>query len=153
MTATNHAITGALIASVIDKPLIALPLAFLSHFVLDALPHFGVEVGDVFKRNVTWQFRTVLISDITLTLIMFFTLLALLPQHRLLTGSCMFLATSPDLVWGYRFFRELKTGKYRPPKDLFSKFHLNIQWSETPRGALVEFIWFIAITALVFNQQ
>ncbi|MEK7565661.1 MAG: hypothetical protein AAB506_01285 [Patescibacteria group bacterium] len=42
MTATSHAIVGAAIASKIPDLRIALPLAFLSHFVLDKLPHWDV---------------------------------------------------------------------------------------------------------------
>jgi hypothetical protein len=36
---------GAIIALAISQPLIALPLAFVSHFVLDALPHYGYGGG------------------------------------------------------------------------------------------------------------
>jgi hypothetical protein len=43
MTATNHAVTGAVIGLLVGGPLIALPAAFLSHFVCDALPHSGNE--------------------------------------------------------------------------------------------------------------
>ncbi len=41
MTGFNHAVTGALIAGAVGNPFLAIPLAFASHFVLDAIPHFG----------------------------------------------------------------------------------------------------------------
>ncbi len=40
MTATAHAIVGAVIGSQIGNPLIALPLSLLSHFALDKIPHW-----------------------------------------------------------------------------------------------------------------
>ena len=43
MTATNHALTGATIATLVRQPYLAIPLAFLSHFFCDALPHFDIK--------------------------------------------------------------------------------------------------------------
>jgi hypothetical protein len=41
LTLTTHAIVGAAIVSIFpDYPLLALPLAFVSHFLLDSLPHW-----------------------------------------------------------------------------------------------------------------
>ena len=40
MTATGHAIIGTVIAAKIGNPAIALPLAVLSHFAADAVPHW-----------------------------------------------------------------------------------------------------------------
>jgi len=39
MILTPHILAGAVAAAKIQNPLIGLPLAFLSHFILDALPH------------------------------------------------------------------------------------------------------------------
>ena len=39
MVLTPHIIAGAVVAAKIWNPLLGLPLAFLSHFLLDALPH------------------------------------------------------------------------------------------------------------------
>jgi len=41
MILTNHAITGAALASLIpNQPLVGFSVGFLSHFVLDAIPHW-----------------------------------------------------------------------------------------------------------------
>ena len=41
MTLTTHAVVGAAIAGALaDKPILAILLAFLSHFILDAIPHW-----------------------------------------------------------------------------------------------------------------
>ena len=42
MTGTNHALSGAVIATFLPAP-VAIPVAFMSHFVLDAIPHFSVD--------------------------------------------------------------------------------------------------------------
>ena len=44
MTATNHVLTGSVFALTTATALpwwVILPVAFLLHFVLDSLPHFG----------------------------------------------------------------------------------------------------------------
>ena len=40
MTATAHALVSGAIAAAIPNPAISLPLAFTSHFVMDAVPHW-----------------------------------------------------------------------------------------------------------------
>lgn len=40
MTATVHALVGASIATMIPNPEVALPLVFISHFLLDKIPHW-----------------------------------------------------------------------------------------------------------------
>ena len=40
MTATAHALIGASIAAKITKPLVGIPLAILSHFAADLVPHW-----------------------------------------------------------------------------------------------------------------
>jgi hypothetical protein len=155
VTATNHAVTGALIATLIKQPLAAVPIAFASHFVLDALPHFGIHEEDIFKRNHSWQFKTILITDLVLASLVGITLLIVLASEVsfwVLT-ACMFAAVSPDLIWGVRFFREIKTKIYKPPKDLFSRLHLGIQWSQTPSGVITEVLWFICIFSVVFLRR
>ena len=41
MVITNHVLAGSLIGIGIKEPTLAITLAFVSHFVMDALPHFG----------------------------------------------------------------------------------------------------------------
>ena len=152
MTATNHALTGAVIALAVKNPALAIPLAFASHFATDALPHFGIHIKDVFKRNHSKQFRIVLITDLILASLLGLSILTFLGSKtsNLELAACMFAAVSPDLVWGIRFFKEIIRKAYKPPQEWFSKFHLWIQWSETPYGIIVELLWFgVMLTALL----
>lgn len=41
MLVTNHVLSGALIGGVVRRPLPAFTLGVVSHFVLDAVPHWG----------------------------------------------------------------------------------------------------------------
>jgi hypothetical protein len=41
MLVTNHVLSGAVIGAVVRRPALALPLGIGSHFVLDAVPHWG----------------------------------------------------------------------------------------------------------------
>ncbi len=50
MTATAHALVSSAIAASVANPHVALPLAFISHFVMDAVPHWD------FGTN--WRSRT-----------------------------------------------------------------------------------------------
>lgn len=46
MTLTAHAITGAALASLVpDQPLVGFAVGFLSHFVLDAIPHWDYKLN------------------------------------------------------------------------------------------------------------
>lgn len=152
MTSTNHVMTGAVIALAVKQPALAIPLAFASHFVLDALPHFGIYEDDVIRRNKHWLFRTVISIDIPLML----ALLVIIPDLAYaklawgITFACMLAAISPDFVWVYRFFREVRTQKWEPG-GWFPRFHQAIQWFEQPVGLIVELVW-LGVMSFTFSK-
>ncbi len=149
MTSSNHAMTGAVIAVAIKRPELAIPLAFASHFVLDAIPHYGIYENDVIRRNKHWLFRTVLGIDIPL----FIALLIIVPHLAVGTVAAwivfasMVAAVLPDSVWVYRFFREIKTQKWEAG-GWYPRFHQAIQWYEHPPGLIVEVVWFACMSVL-----
>ncbi len=134
MTATNHVITGALIAIAVPGPL-ALPLAAGSHFVLDALPHFGL------KEHTNKTFIRVLLFDMALASVILLALLVIRPANWLLLIAAGIFSSSPDLMWFKPFIKELKNEPV-PKPGLVRRFHSSIQWGESPKGAIVEIIWF-----------
>ncbi len=141
MTAINHALTGAVIGLVVGEPLIALPAALASHFVCDAIPHFG-SADSPAKRLRTNNFRNYLILEALLCFSLVVTLAILQPQHWFLASTCAFLATSPDLLWINKYLK-LRHGK-QWKRNAYEKFAGNIQWFEKPIGAIVEVAWFTA---------
>lgn len=144
MTATNHMLTGAVIAATVQQPFLVVPLAILSHFVLDMFPHFGVEESDTADRNNHPLFRKVLATDLTILT------LALILVPVLFHGEVswwvlllgMLAAWIPDVVWLVHFWHDHK-GRVRKPPHRLTRFHQRIQWLEHPRGIVVEVIWFV----------
>lgn len=146
MTATNHALSGAAIGLAITQPLIALPLAFVSHFVLDAIPHLGLdEFGTHLKAKK--KFLCILAVDATLLAAVMAWLYVI--GASFLVFACLFLAGSPDFIWAYRYVFQEKLGKVPPRKmNIFDRFHSKIQWSQTLKGLYVEVP--LAVILLVF---
>jgi hypothetical protein len=60
MTATAHALVGGAIAASIQNPAIALPLAALSHPILDMIPHWDFGIGWRKKNKMTLLAESVL---------------------------------------------------------------------------------------------
>lgn len=141
MTGVNHALTGALIGGVISQPLIAIPLAFASHFVCDALPHFGQDPG---KRN--WKFKSVLAFD---GLALLIGLVVALATENYFPALTALIAISPDFVWIARYIFKEKWGSVDPePKNKFSQWHSSIQKYETEWGITVEIPYFLILLTL-----
>jgi hypothetical protein len=141
LTAINHALTGAIIGLSISQPALALPLALSSHFVCDAIPHFGL---NGVASNETWikspRFKRMLIIDACACGLLVLTLLLTKPQHWLSACICAFLAASPDFLWINHFLKAKANKPWRP--GLLSRFASYIQWFEKPIGGLVELTWF-----------
>jgi hypothetical protein len=136
MTLTNHYLAGVLIAAVVKTPYIALPCAVASHYVLDALPHYGFKVWE--QRNHT-IFNSMLLLDV---IVFVFVLLALIglhiPSWYYVAGIFGYL---PDLAWVYRWLVPEKFGTL-PPKPLnkINAFHSNIQKFERLWGIVPEIV-------------
>jgi hypothetical protein len=146
MTGINHALTGAVIAAAIDKPLIALPAALLSHFVVDAIPHWNYKVPPKLRKLV-------ILFDLLGSVLLVVSLSILLfdskPWQVIFGG---FLGILPDAMW----LPQILEGKPAPmnKKNLFHavrRFHAKIQWSETAPGGFVEIAWFFLMLAVAFN--
>jgi len=142
MTATNHAITAANMA-LITKQWWVLPLALLSHFVLDMLPHYGEPTLEA--RGA--RFKTVLLVDVVMLTLLTWLVIMTAGQYVWLTLAAMAVAISPDTVWIYRYYREHKEGEL-PMKNPITYFHARIQWGERSWGWIIEIAWFIAMLAV-----
>lgn len=71
MTASGHAVVGAAIATLIPNPLVSFPVAFLSHFVCDKIPHWDIMTN----KNKT---KTQILVQSTLDVLLGFTLVGLI---------------------------------------------------------------------------
>lgn len=145
MTAANHAVTGALIAVLIKQPVVALPLAVASHYVLDALPHFGYPNQGGFGEALKYRLAY---FDIAWSLIGLVLLAIVLRHQGFWVYFAALLAIAPDLMWPYRYFW-FERKNLAPPGGLVTRWHSKMQWCERPWGIVVELLWFgIFITLL-----
>ena len=137
MTATNHGLFGALLAISLQRyPAVAIAIAPFTHFLLDAIPHFGTG-GDVQSR----VFKRILLADCITAVVTTLLVAWAWQEIALLVVVCAFLAASPDLMWIYYEYinRPLKS------KHLLPRFHSWIQWSQTSAGRYVELVWFLIL--------
>lgn len=142
MTATNHALTGAIVGLSISNPYLAIPLAFLSHFALDALPHF--DYANIKRVLPTNRFLRNLVIDVSLCVLLVVSLFFSNSVNWLLASICAFVATSPDLAWAADFFRARKGRRQKKHQGLLVAFHAKVQWFQRPIGAFVEIAWLIS---------
>lgn len=138
MTGFNHALTGAAIGLAVQQPLLVVPLAFLSHFVLDALPHFDHPFY-TFGHKHAWKFY---VTDAVIAISGMAAVLFLAPHLALAVLLGAAFAVLPDATLIHYYTK----GK---PKHWFHNFHLGIQWFERPPGILVEAAYLVFIGTVV----
>lgn len=141
MRAINHAMTGALIGLVSGEPVVAIPAALASHFVLDAIPHHGSKRPDPVALRSKW-FAAALIADALLCGLLVLVLATDRPAYWQLAAVCAFVAASPDFLFIKRYARALSKQSANLPR--FVQWTRDIQWFQRPVGALVEAAWFVA---------
>lgn len=148
MTATNHALTGAVIGLTFHNPALALPGALLSHYLLDALPHFRPNMPDEVLLK-TRGFKLYLIGEALLCFLIVLTLFLTQPPNWWLGAVCAFVAAAPDLISFGRFRRVIDDKPVK--KSAYAKFARGIQWFERPIGAVVEIVWLMAFGYLFIS--
>ncbi len=149
MTATNHALTGALIGLWSGRPLVAVPVALLSHFLLDMIPHFGPRTNSP-KWLRTRRFKALLFVDFLGCVSLVGLLAWQRPTHWLLACITAFIATSPDLL-SYPMFKRAQTDDNAKRTSGYTKFASRIQWFERPPGAFVELAWLAGASVILWQ--
>lgn len=145
MVAINHALAGAFTAVAIGRPVLALPAALLSHFVIDSLPHWNYQVPYGPKLR-----QTVIGFDLIASSLVLILLGLTLNVDFWLFFLGGFLGMLPDLMW----LPYILSGKPSPidkktPLHRLRRFHSKIQWSETTKGLFVEVVWFILMLSAI----
>ena len=152
MTGTNHFLAGAAIGLTVGNPVVAVPVAFASHFVLDALPHFGVEYDEKLKRRPKIFHYIVTIDAAIGATFLALALLLAYTQSLWLVPVCMIAALSPDFIWIYRYTIRERFGTLPPlPKGPLTRFHSNIQRYERLWGIAVEVLFLVAMCAIIWR--
>lgn len=138
MTTSNHILAGALIALTVHEPVLIVPLAFASHFILDALPHYGYE-GDGYKEALKYKLTYVMEA---LGFIGFVLLAVSGVFEKNFVMIAAFFAVLPDFEWPYRYVFFERKG-LKPPSTFMTRFHQNVQWCERSWGIIPEVVFFI----------
>lgn len=149
MTATNHIITGSVIAGVLRQPALVLPLAFASHFLLDSMPHFGFADWNKARKKNRRLIHSVITVDVILVVILVGLFIAMgAPALFYLAGLAAF---SPDLAWVYQFivYRSLEPDPNR--SNAFNDFHERIQSRERPSGIYIEAGYLVIMSIFLFR--
>lgn len=151
MTASNHVLTGATIAVAAQDPWVVVPAALASHFVLDAIPHFGVYSHDAKLRNQSLLFRYVVLMDVLITAaLLIFLPLVLSPfMHWWVVLLGMVFAFLPDAVWVKSYIRDEVKDRYQVAKHWVTIMHKRIQLFEKPIGIVVELVWFFGMSVIL----
>ncbi|MGH3226750.1 MAG: hypothetical protein ACRDPY_50080, partial [Streptosporangiaceae bacterium] len=98
MLLTNHVLSGALTGALARRPLAAFTIGVASHFVLDAVPHWG-------KWGSRRRFLRVAVCDGLVSLAVMGTLTALSPPDRRMavlagmTGAALPDIDKPTRLW------------------------------------------------------
>lgn len=148
MTVTNHMMTGALIAVAVRRPALAIPLALLSHFVIDMIPHYGYGAIPHHERDAQRNFVLKQAMDTYTALGLLWLVPYLLRncETPLVTTLCMLAGFLPDTIWPYQYVLAQRRGTYAR-QNWYARFHKAIQWCERPWGIYVELVWLALIIA------
>lgn len=140
MTITNHLLAGSIIGLVVTNPALAMPIAFMSHFAMDALPHFGY-AGRKGYSEVLQHRRSYIVG--WFTVITSAIVIAFLAWNGLwLALIAGIIAAIPDAFGVYNWLAYEKHGKQATGwlRILHVEFHRRIQWCERPWGIYIEVV-------------
>ena len=124
MLVTNHVLSGAVVGAAVRRPALALPLGIGSHFVLDAVPHWG-------KWDSDRHFLRVAVADGLTGLAVMGAAVALArPERRWCVIAGMVGAALPDIDKPTRVFFD-----FSPFPEPVNELHRRIQ-DEAPHRFL-----------------
>ena len=137
MTATGHAIIGTIIAAKVGNPTLAIPLAIVSHFLMDTIPHWDIATHrkEKTKSNLILE----AFSDVLLGFILSFLILVFLfPQTSPTYAFLMILVSqSPDWLTAPYYFFGIKEFKWAYKLQKFFDKELDKPWGIINQIALL----------------
>ena len=148
MLETPHALVGAAIAVKLGNPLLSIPLAFASHFVLEKVPHWNPHLTNETKKygQPTQKSTIIVIADSSLALILGSTIaFGQAPNTMMVIGTLLssFAAVLPDLIEAPYFYLNVRNNKYI---KRWIKFQRGIQVDAPPFfGLLTQVLTIIAV--------
>lgn len=145
MTATAHALAGAVIVSQIHNPAISLPLAFGSHFLMDFIPHWDVITNGKNKSKARLVSEAVI--DLTIGIALSYFFFGKFVNWQLL-GAGILAAQLLDWLEVPYFLFDVKPFPLNYILDLHLKFHNR---KDKPWGIIFQIIFVTALIILTVN--
>src|SRR3990172_4266767 len=146
MLSTPHLLVGAAIVKIIPEPTIALPLAYLSHFALDSIPHWDGSPKTPFNKKTSFG---IIVDYLVGVSLLFIATSGLQNQYLFFIGG--FLGTLPDFILGtYRHFTSYfeKYALVAIP----NRFHMSIQRNVTFWPGLLITVITSALSLLIISS-
>ena len=147
MLATSHSLTSALIVSKIVPPQLSLPLVFLSHYLLDIVPHWdtGTGLNSGRKSKKTAVLETLVDLSVAFTLVFIFFQKD--KPFSPLLWIAVFLGILPDLIE----FPALFFNKKPFPINILEKLHDALhKRAKLPWGLIYQLIFLGVIFRLFY---
>lgn len=145
MTATGHALVGAFIAAKIANPLLAIPLALISHILSDLMPHWDAGTNAEKKSKNRMFFEAV--GDVVLgfVLVMLFAVFWARDVNPFYMLVIVFVSQSFDWMTApYYFF-----GLNYPPFTWTYRFQKVIEHKlDKPWGIVTQVLFVVAVFIL-----
>lgn len=107
MLETPHVALGVAIAVAIPNPLISVPLAFASHFLLDMVPHWNPHINTEMKKYGRLTNRTLIIIGLDLALALALTIFV--GRNNIGVYLASFASILPDVAEGPYFLFGLRS--------------------------------------------
>lgn len=136
MTATGHAIIGTVIAAKIGDPVLAVPIAFVSHIAADLVPHW--DFGTHKDTKTKWRLTIESTADVLFSyLLSFLLIIFLFPQTNILYGFfIVFIAQLLDWATTFYMFLDLK---YPPFSWIYQFSKITNTKLDKPWGIIIPF--------------
>lgn len=157
MVLTPHGIFGAVVAIEISRrttqTALGITLAFFSHFLLDAIPHWdyltsslkkirSFPLAELLKNRNFWQDALSIALDLLTCFLIIIFLFGRSPQDFLIALGGAFAAILPDLLqflhWVFPSFS---------PLSKFKKFHHQFHALKKPKSRALGIFWQVTFTA------
>lgn len=145
MLSTTHSLASALIVTKIPEPMISFPLVIISHYLMDAIPHW--DTGSGLTKGIKTKKRAFIqtLVDLAIAALAVFFLFQLGRNFSPHLWSGVLLGIAPDLIEAPALFLD-----YRPfPIKQLEKFHNFFHHSWSLPFGLISQIIFIFIIILI----
>lgn len=151
MTATGHALIGALIAARFSNPYLAIPLSFASHFAADMVPHWdaGTHHREKTRRQLFNESALDVIISVVTAFILYNNFLG--GNNYILLYVCVFASQLPDWMTAPYFIFGQKSKFFEWSKWSYIIQHKLNSRLDLPWGVVTQIVAVIIIYVLLFQ--